>query len=178
MSDISEFLTEVSAGIKEHLRLYIETDGKEGYYKDMSHHPEGGDPKSITLVLRTIGRKTGRTLLAPLLYNHWKDEFVIVASKGGGDENPGWFYNVTAADMVDVQVKNRRYRCAWRIAAGAERARIWSFMVDYYPPYRTYQARTKREIPVLILTPVEELQEKFVLGSALGVDVRTDKQKS
>jgi len=51
-------------------------------------------------------------------------------------------------------------------------------MVDYYPPYRTYQARTKREIPVLVLTPVEELQEKFVLGSALGVDVRTDKQKS
>lgn len=177
MADMTEFLAEPAAIIKRHLKSYIETDGKDGYYYDMSGNPEGGDPKSIILVLRTIGRKTGRTLLAPLLYNHWKDEFVIVASKGGSDTHPSWFFNLTAADHVDVQIKDKRYRCTWRIAEGRERERIWPFMEDYYPPYRTYQARTERLIPVVVLTPVEELQEKFVLGGNAGVDARTDREK-
>ena len=176
MADMTEFLITVAPGIKQHLKAYIESDGKEGYYADMSGNPEGGDPKSITLVLKTIGRKTGRELLAPLLYNHWKDEFLIVASKGGSDVHPGWYYNLTAADHVDVQVRDRRWRCTWRIAEGKERERMWPYMADYYPPYYTYQSRTDREIPVVVLTPVEELKEKFVLGDSTGVDSRTDKE--
>jgi deazaflavin-dependent oxidoreductase (nitroreductase family) len=164
MADVSKLLAGYAAGIREHLRVYLETDGKEAYYRDMSH--VGGDPKTITLILKTVGRKSGKTRLAPLLFNYWRDEIVIVGSKGGSDEHPAWFHNLKAAETVDVQVRDKRYRCKWRIAEGAERAKIWPFMVDYYPEYRSYQARTEREIPVVVLTPVEELKEKFVLESS------------
>ena len=174
MADVNGFFAEVAAQIKEHLQRYIKTDGKEGYYRDLSGAPEGGDPKSTMLILRTRGRKSGETRLAPLLYNHWKDEFVVVASKAGADEHPAWFLNMTAAKTVDVQIKDRRYRCRWRVSEGAERAKIWPFMVDYYPPFHAYQARTQREIPVVVLTPVEEIEEKFELGSSTGVDARSD----
>src|ERR1700722_14386962 len=153
MANVHGFFAEVAAEIKEHLQTYIRTDGKEGYYRDLSGAPGGGDPKSITLILRTRGRKSGEPRLAPLLYNHWKDEFVVVASKAGADEHPGWFLNMTAAKAVDIQIKNRRYRCTWRVSEGAERAKIWRFMVDYYPPFHTYQTRTQRELPVVVLTP-------------------------
>jgi deazaflavin-dependent oxidoreductase (nitroreductase family) len=176
MANVNGFFAEVAAQIKEHLQTYIKTDGKEGYYRDLSGAPGGGDPKSITLILRTRGRKSGETRLTPLLYNHWKDEFVIVASKAGADEHPAWFLNMTAAKAVDVQIKNRRYRCTWRVSEGAERAKIWPFMVGYYPPFHAYQARTQREIPVVVLTPVEEIEEKFELGSSAGVDARSDSQ--
>jgi deazaflavin-dependent oxidoreductase (nitroreductase family) len=177
MADVNAFFAEWAAEIKEHLQTYIRTDGKEGYYRDMSGAPGGGDPKSITLILRTRGRKSGETRLAPLLYNHWKDDFVIVASKAGADEHPSWFLNMTAAKAVDVQIKNRRYRCTWRVSEGDERAKIWPFMVDYYPPFDTYQARTQREIPVVVLTPVEEIEEKFELGSSTGVTIMLDRNR-
>jgi deazaflavin-dependent oxidoreductase (nitroreductase family) len=161
MADVSKFLAAAAPGIKQHLRRYIETDGADGYYRDMS--AGGGNSRSTTLILKTIGRKSGRVLLAPLLFNVWKSEWVIVASKAGNDAHPGWFYNLTAADEVAVQVRDKRYRCKWRIAEGAEREAVWSFMVDYYPPYRDYQSRTTRQIPVVVLTPLAEIPERFVL---------------
>ncbi len=175
MADMTEYLAKVAAGIKEHLRLYIETDGREGYYRDMTHNPEGGDPKSLTLVIKTIGRKSGKAHLAPLLFNWWKDEAVIVGSKGGSDQPPAWFLNLSAAQTVDVQIRNKRYRCSWRVAEGAEREKIWRFMADYYPPYGTYQARTERQLPVVLLAPGEEIAERFVVTDDDGVDATMNK---
>jgi deazaflavin-dependent oxidoreductase (nitroreductase family) len=176
MADVSKLLTAVAPGIKQHLRRYIETDGADGYYRDMSEG--GGSPRSTTLVLKTVGRKSGRSLLAPLLFSTWKGEWVIVASKAGADTHPGWFYNLTAADEVAVQVKDKRYRCKWRIAEGAERQEIWPFMVEFYPPYHAYQSSTTREIPVVVLTPVAEIPERFAIEGATGVDVRTDHEET
>jgi deazaflavin-dependent oxidoreductase (nitroreductase family) len=171
MADTSKPSPNIPVG-PEHTRVYLETDGREGYYRDMSYLPEGGDPKSITLILQTIGRKSGRALLTPLLFNFWNDEFVIVASKGGSDKHPAWYLNLTAADRVAVQIRDKRYSCKWRVAEGAERDTVWKFMADYFPPYRTYQTRTERQIPVVVLTPTGEIKEKFVLGDAAGVNVK------
>jgi len=172
MADVVEHLKTVADRIQEHLRQYIESDGREGYYYDASHNP-GADPRSLALVLRTIGRKSGKTQLAPLIFNWWKDEAVIVASKGGSDQHPAWYLNLVAQNTVDVQIKNKRYRCTWRIAEGEERQRIWNYMADYFPPYRDYQKRTTREIPVVLLAPGDEIEEKFDLGDSAGVDTRT-----
>jgi deazaflavin-dependent oxidoreductase (nitroreductase family) len=172
MADMTEFLKQVAAGIEEHLQIYIQSDGSdEAYYRDMSD--QGGDPKTKTLVLKTIGRKSGKEQLAPLIYNTWGDELVIVASKGGADNQPAWFHNTTATDEVDVQVRDKRYRCKWRIAEGEERHTLWRFMSGYYPPYLEYQARTERQIPVVVLTPVGDVEEKFVWRPGEGVDQRT-----
>lgn len=171
-SEISEFLKMVAAGIQEHLKTYIETDGAdEAYYRDMS--AQGGDPKSKTLVLKTIGRKSGKEQLAPLLYNTWGDDLIIVASKGGADESPGWYHNLVARPEVAVQVRDKRYRCTARIAEGAERETLWRFMSGYYPAYLDYQSKTSRQIPVVVLTPGEEIRERFVWRSGEGVDSTT-----
>lgn len=172
MADMTEFLRQGAAGIEDHLRLYIETDGSEAAHtRDMS--PMGGRADTKTLVLKTVGRKSGRAQLAPLIYNDRGDDFIIVASKAGSDVHPAWFLNITAAPEVAVQVRDKRYRCTWRIAEGAERATLWRFMADYYPPYLEYQARTDREIPVVVLTPVAEIAERFAWRPGEGVDSRT-----
>jgi deazaflavin-dependent oxidoreductase (nitroreductase family) len=172
VADMTEFLKDVAAGIEEHLRIYIQTDGgDEAYYRDMG--PQGGDPKTKTLVLRTLGRKSGKEQLAALIYNTWGDDLVIVASKGGSDSHPAWFHNITAGGEVAVQVRDKRYRCKWHIAEGAERQTLWRFMSGYYPAYLEYQARTGREIPVVVLTLVEALAAKFVWHEGEGVDRRT-----
>ena len=114
-------------------------------------------------MLKTIGRKSGRTNLAPLLYNTWGDGFVLVASKSGSDTSPAWFHNTLAAAEVAVQVRDRRYRCTWRVVDGVERKNLWRYMSGYFPPYLEYQARTQRQIPVILLTPVGEIDEPFDL---------------
>jgi len=167
--DRAAFLRAVAAGIQDHLRRYIETDGGDGaYYRDMS--AQGGDPKAKTLVLQTFGRRTGREQLAPLLYNTWGDDLIIVASKGGADQHPAWYLNILEAREVVVQVRDKRYRCTWHVAEGAERETLWRFMSAYYPAYAEYQTHTNRLIPVVVLTPVGEVAERFVWRPGEGVD--------
>jgi deazaflavin-dependent oxidoreductase (nitroreductase family) len=171
MADMTEFLRLGAASIEEHTKLYVETDGgRESHLRDMT--PMGGRADTKTLLLKTIGRKSGVAQLAPLIYDDHGDDFVIVASKAGNDTPPAWFLNITAADEVAAQVGPKRYRCKWRIAQGAERDALWRHMADYYPPYLEYQARTDREIPVVVLTPLGEIAEKFEWRPGDGVDSR------
>jgi deazaflavin-dependent oxidoreductase (nitroreductase family) len=152
------FGVELADMIKQHLKSYLETDGADGYERDTT---EIGTPVSLNLILRTIGRKSGRTLLTPLWFNYWNDDIVLVASKAGHDHDPSWFLNLTAAETVDVQVRDKRFRCTWRIAEGEEREKVWAFMADYYPNYALYQASTDRQIPVVMLKRVAQLEERF-----------------
>ena len=159
MADVSEFMAKAADAIRQHLKDYLETDGAIGYERPTPGI--GGPPIKIHLILRTIGRKSGAARLTPLLFNHWNDEFAIVASKGGADEHPGWFLNMSAAETVDVQIRNERYRCTWRIAEGEERESLWRFMADYFPPYDTYQAVAARQIPVVLLKQVGNIEGRF-----------------
>jgi deazaflavin-dependent oxidoreductase (nitroreductase family) len=152
MADVSDY-------IRSHLKSYLETDGADGYERSV---PGLGGPR-VHLILKTIGRKSGAAYLTPLLFNDWGDEWVIVASKAGADDHPAWFLNLSAAKTADVQIKDKRYRCTWRIAEGDERARIWKFLVDYFPPYDSYQAATPRHIPVVMLKKTAEVEERFTL---------------
>jgi deazaflavin-dependent oxidoreductase (nitroreductase family) len=172
MADMTEFLRMGAVGIEEHTKLYIDTDGgDEAHYRDMT--PMGGRANTKTLLLKTIGRRSGEPRLAPLIYNNRGNDFIIVASKAGNDAPPPWLLNIEAAKAVDVQVGPKRYRCSWRIAEGKEREELWDFMADYYPPYLEYQARTERQIPVVVLTPVGEIAETFAFRPGDGVDART-----
>lgn len=159
MGDVSNYLARASDVIRQHLKDYLETDGVTGY--ERTTPGIGGAPVKIHLILKTIGRKSGNTFLTPLLFNHWQDEWVIIASKAGSDEHPAWFLNLTAAKTVDVQIKDKRYRCTWRIAEGGEREKIWRFMADYFPPYDAYRVDTTRQIPVVMLKKSAELEARF-----------------
>lgn len=107
-----------------------------------------------TLLLHHIGRKSGQERVAPLLYLPDGDDLVIVASWGGSPQNPAWFHNLQAAPQTTVQVGPQRRAVTARVADADERARLWPRLIDLYPAYDDYQARTGgREIPLVILSP-------------------------
>lgn len=112
----------------------------------------GGHKETPTLLLTTIGRKTGRRITMPLIYGKDGADYVIVGSKGGAPVNPAWVFNIESNPNVEVQIVADRFAAVARIATGEERARLWKMMVAVYPPYPSYQERTEREIPVVVLT--------------------------
>ena len=138
--------------IKEHINVYLE-DGEAGHYWDASLG--GGEGMLTTLLLTTVGRKSGKKLILPLIYRPTESGgYCIIASKGGAPAHPAWYLNLDADPKVHIQVANDHYDAVARVAEGDERAELWQLMVDYYAPYTDYQAATDREIPVVVLDPV------------------------
>lgn len=135
---------------RAHLLRYLETDGAEGH---MWRRP-GVDKAVPTLVLTTTGRKSGQRYLNPLIYGLTNGSHVIVASKGGSPEHPGWYLNLVADPVVEVQVPGRKFKARARISTGAERAALWKQMAELFPNYTDYQQKAAREIPVVVLDPI------------------------
>ncbi len=125
----------------EHARRYLATDGEDGHIWE-------GLP---TLLLTTIGRRSGEPRTTPLIYAQDGDRYIVVASRGGAPEHPQWYRNLLAQPRVQVQVRTDRFYAQARRAGPAEKPALWQRMVQLYPPYEEYQARTTREIPVVIL---------------------------
>ena len=140
---------------KRHVALYRETDGKEGHVIDFNRP---GVPPVDCLLLQTTGRKSRAPQTTPLIYGKDGARFVIVASKGGAPDHPAWFLNLRETPAVRFQVADKKYRGTARIVAGAERARLYRMMAGLFPPYDDYQAKTTREIPVVILEPQGEIE--------------------
>lgn len=137
-----------SGWIAQHREKYL-ADGEAGHLWDST--PAGGPGPLPTLLLTTVGRKSGKESIMPLLYGEVDGGYAIIASKGGDPKHPGWFHNLNAQDAVTVQVANDRFQASTRIAEGAERERIWQQMSTMYPPFNDYQAKTDRQIPVVVL---------------------------
>ena len=110
----------------------------------------GGAP---VLLLTTLGRRSGEPRTAPLLYLEDGRDLVVVASKGGMSQHPLWYRNLEVHPEVEVELGAERRRMTARTADRDERARLWPRLVAMYPGYDAYQARTTREIPVVILSP-------------------------
>jgi deazaflavin-dependent oxidoreductase (nitroreductase family) len=103
------------------------------------------------LLLTTTGRRSGRPRTTPLLYLEDGDDYVLTASYGGADVHPAWYQNLTATPDVAVEIGAGRERRRARTASGEERARLWPQVTAMYPAYDGYQAKTAREIPLVIL---------------------------
>jgi deazaflavin-dependent oxidoreductase (nitroreductase family) len=139
---------------QRHVELYLKTDGAEGHVVDFGRP---GEPAVNCLLLQTTGRKTHAAKTTPLIYGKEGRGFVIVASRGGAPQHPAWFLNLRDHAEVRFQVADKKYRGAARITSGPERARLYTMMTGLFPPYRDYQAKTAREIPVVVLEPQEEI---------------------
>ncbi len=125
-----------------HVRRYQETGGEVGHI-----WREG----STILLLTTTGRKSGEKRTAPLIYAKDGDRYVIVASKGGAPEHPGWYQNLEKTPEVEVQVKGDVFRARAHVVQGEERARLWRKANEVWKHYDEYATRTTREIPVVVL---------------------------
>src|ERR1700728_4617556 len=143
---------ELPGWIKNHLDRYIATNGEDGYLWDASIG--GGKGMVPTLLLTTTGRKSGRVLTLPLIFGRSGANYVVVASKGGAPAHPAWYLNLQANPEVQLQVKADKFTALAHTADAEERAKLWPKMVEIYGPYAQYQAKTDRQIPVVVLKPV------------------------
>ena len=107
------------------------------------------------LLLQHRGRKSGHALHSILQYYRHGDAVAIVASKGGLPRHPVWYLNLLAEPACEVQIAAFRCAARARTLAGAERAAWWARIVAEQPVQRDYQARTAREIPVVLLELAE-----------------------
>jgi deazaflavin-dependent oxidoreductase (nitroreductase family) len=128
----------------EHVARYRETGGEHG------HDWKG----TTTLLLTTTGRRSGEPRTTPLIYQPYGDAYLIVASKGGAPEPPGWYLNLQQEPEVEVQVKDRIFRARARTANADEKPDMWRTMTATWPDYDAYQSKTDREIPVVVLEPI------------------------
>lgn len=129
--------------VAEHTRTYLASGGTEGHESNGVH----------TLVLATTGHRTGKPRRTCLIYDTSGGEYVVVASKGGADQDPDWFNNLRADPSVGVQVGTRRFTAHARVASAAERAALWPQMARIFPLYNEYAQKTERLIPIVLLTP-------------------------
>jgi deazaflavin-dependent oxidoreductase (nitroreductase family) len=104
------------------------------------------------LLLTTTGRKSGERRTTPLIYLDDRAGIVLVASKGGMSHSPGWYHNLMAQPECEVQIGGETSRMLARRASAAEKQALWPKLVAIYRDYDDYQARTTRDIPVVILT--------------------------
>jgi F420H(2)-dependent quinone reductase len=105
-------------------------------------------------LLTTVGRKSGAKRVAPLIYMHDGPRIVLVASQGGMPKHPVWFLNLEAHPDVSFETREhgvRTYQA--RRASAAEKQALWPRLCEVYPDYADYQARTDRDIPVVVLEP-------------------------
>jgi deazaflavin-dependent oxidoreductase (nitroreductase family) len=107
--------------------------------------------KAPMLLLDHVGTRTGAHRTSPLLYIADGDEVAIIASKGGFPKHPAWYHNLKANPETSVQIGPERRPVRAREATPAERERIWNRAVELWPQYAEYQARTDRQIPVVVL---------------------------
>ncbi|MGQ0623787.1 MAG: nitroreductase family deazaflavin-dependent oxidoreductase [Sporichthyaceae bacterium] len=110
--------------------------------------------KAPVVLLTTTGRKSGKERTVPLIFLRDGQDVVIVASYGGDDRSPAWFHNLVADPQVSIEIDGMRTSMQARVADPATKARLWPELVRMYSGYASYQKRTEREIPVVLLSPM------------------------
>lgn len=126
-----------------HVEAYRATGGEVGYIWN----------NATTLLLTTTGRKSGEKKTVPLIFVADGDNYVIIASLGGAPNHPAWYLNLAVEPRVTVQVKDKVFDAVARTAGSAERERLWAKAAEAWPQYDDYQAKTSRQIPVVVLEP-------------------------
>ncbi|HEX4840992.1 MAG TPA: nitroreductase family deazaflavin-dependent oxidoreductase [bacterium] len=116
------------------------------------------------LLLTTTGRRSGQPQTTALTYLTEGTHYAVVASNGGAPQHPAWLHNLRAFPQAQIQVGSMVHRVHVREAVGAERERLWNRMVQLYAGYRGYQARTTRQIPVLVLEPINQPSSRPATG--------------
>lgn len=134
--------------LREHTEHYL-NDPEHAH--DWDATPVGASGLVPTLLLTTTGRKSGVARATPLLYQPTGVGFIVVASRGGSDHHPAWYLNLIANPKCDIKVGRFDYTATARVLKEDERESYWEWMTRFWPDYERYQARTSREIPLVIL---------------------------
>jgi deazaflavin-dependent oxidoreductase (nitroreductase family) len=131
--------------VADHIRAFDEQDGST--VQEMRGAP--------LLLLTTRGAKSGLWRRTALIFGEDDGRYLIVASKGGDPKPPGWYVNLVANPEVRLQVKDLTFRALARTATREEKPKLWDKMVGIWPDYAEYQKKTDRDIPIVILEPLD-----------------------
>jgi deazaflavin-dependent oxidoreductase (nitroreductase family) len=110
---------------------------------------------SPMLLLTTTGAKSGEARVSPLVYTTDNGHIVIVASNGGSDHHPSWYYNVLANPQTTIEVGEETYQANAVITGPAERRRLFDLHAERFPGFKDYEKGTDRVIPVIVLNRID-----------------------
>ena len=107
------------------------------------------------LLLTTTGAKSGQLRTKPMMFIPDGDRLLVIASNAGAAIHPDWYRNLVAHPEVTVEVGNETFKAIATVTEGLERQRLWSRVVELYPFFADHQAKTSRQIPVIVLRRLE-----------------------
>jgi deazaflavin-dependent oxidoreductase (nitroreductase family) len=134
----------LKALFKLHQEIYERSDGRIGAHL-----------KLPMLLLTVTGRKTKQPRTTPLAYFKDGKAYVVVGSDGGARRDPQWWSNLKVDPRAKLRVGRNVFPVQARLAEGAERARLWERGKHVNPAWEGYQRHTARELPVVILEPIQ-----------------------
>jgi deazaflavin-dependent oxidoreductase (nitroreductase family) len=123
-----------------------------GWYRALGGRLAGRN----TLLLTSIGRRTGLPRTTPLLFAREGGDYVIIASNGGDEPYPAWWHNLRANPEVEIQVGRRRIACRAAEARETERERLAAKLDAVYGGYQEYRRKTRRDLTIFRLRPLPE----------------------
>ena len=142
--------------LKVHKYIYEKSDGRVGKHSN----------RVPALLLTTVGRKSGLPRTNGLTYCRDRGDIIVVASNGGSDRPPAWLLNLKDQPEVTVRLGRHVLTATARVATPEERSQLWPlvnrsnrgmsriFHRGVRGRYDVYQRHARREIPVVIITPV------------------------
>jgi deazaflavin-dependent oxidoreductase (nitroreductase family) len=130
-----------------HLFVYKQTGGALGWQLGLYH--------SRMVLLTTIGCKTGKPRTVPLLSLQDGPDLVVIASYGGLDRPPAWWLNLKANPQAVVQIQGRTIQVQAEQVGPEKWSQLWPRFVEAFPGYEDYRRRTTRQIPIVLLHPLE-----------------------
>lgn len=99
------------------------------------------------------GRKSGQRREVALIHLPYEENLLLVASQGGMNQHPTWYYNIVANPEIDVMVAGETKHYTARQVSDDEKRELWPHLLSLYPDFDEYQARTDRNIPVFMCEP-------------------------
>ncbi|MEE4495992.1 nitroreductase/quinone reductase family protein [Streptomyces sp. BE230] len=105
-------------------------------------------------VLTTVGAKSGLRRESILGYLEFDGKGIVVASANGADKHPAWYHNIRKNPIVTVETGTDTYQAIAAIPPGKERDKLFDRVIAEAPGYADHQARTTRDIPVVVLNRI------------------------
>ena len=142
-----EYVPSKADWVREQVEKFEASDGREANTLRDTGYP--------IVVITSVGAKSGKLRKNPVMRVERDGKYVAIASKGGADEQPAWYYNFLAHPEVELQDGPVKKSYSVRLLSGEERAEWWAYAVQTWSTYGEYQTKTEREIPVFLLEPVD-----------------------
>ena len=142
-----EYVPSKAAWVREQVAKFEASNGAEANTLRDTGYP--------IVVITSRGARSGVLRKNPVMRVERDGVYVAIASTGGSDENPEWYYNFVAHPEVDLQDGPVKKTYKVELVEGEEREDLWQLAVDTWPTYKSYQEKTERQIPVFKLTPID-----------------------